>query len=57
MDKVSRYLTAFIAPWGLYEWERVHFGLMKAATFLQRFMKNCLADYRDKFELETLVMY
>ena len=33
----------------LYEWERVPFGSMYAAIFFQRFMENCLADYRDKF--------
>ena len=56
----SRDKTAFITPWGLYQWTRIPFGLKNAPAVFQRYMEDTLHDFRDDFAmpyLDDIIVY
>lgn len=53
MDPADRKKTAFTTPFGLYEFERMPFGLCNAPATFQRLMQRCLGNLVN----ESLLIY
>ena len=50
----DRSKTAFVTPWGLYQWVRIPFGLTNAPAVFQRYMEQTVEEFRDKFAIPYL---
>ena len=60
VSESSKPVTAFVTPWGLYEWNRIPFGLTGAPGTFQKYMNEILHDYRDRFcipYLDDIIIY
>ena len=56
----GRHLTAFVSPSGLYEWICIQTRLKNTPGEFQRFMEDCLRDFRDDFcepYLDDVIVY
>ena len=54
ISKADQEKTAFVTPWGLYQWIRVPFGLKNALSCFQRFMEETLDGLQDESAMPFL---
>ena len=53
VEEADKHKTAFITPFGLFEWERLPFGLSGVPACFQRFMQHLFSDKL----FEILIIY
>ena len=54
LTESSRCKTAFVTPWGFYQFTRIPFGLTNAVAAFQRYMEETLEEERMKYALPYL---
>src|SRR6266540_3800980 len=60
MDEKDKEKTAFITPWGLFEWNVMPFGLCNALAIFQCLMNHILRKYLRDFTLvylDNIIIY
>src|SRR6266498_3304302 len=60
IESKLREVTVFIIPWGLFEWNRMPFGLCNVPATFQRLMNQVLRKYLGKFilvYLDDIIIY
>ena len=60
VDPCDKEKTAFATPMGLYQWERMPFGLCNVPATFQRLMQRCLGEQVHDFlliYLDDVIIY
>ena len=56
LDEASRPLTAFVTPWGLFQWTVLPMGLKTAPQMCQRMVSDCLSSLGLEPYIDNLLL-